>query len=130
MTTYRLYLRDDDWAIVGRDDFAAEDDRRAILIARALCAACADRCAGYGLWQGTRRVNASFPLRQPDLPPEQLPAKAQDIVLERELALLESRWTIADSVRLLERTARLLSNVGFESPHTALPAKMRDHRPL
>lgn len=109
MGTYRLYFRDDDWAIVGRDDFEAEDDFQAILIARALCAACADRCAGYGLWQGTRRVNASFPLRQPNLRANKLPPKAQDIVLEHELNILESQWTIADSERLLRQTARLLA---------------------
>ena len=114
MATYRLYFRDDDWAIVGRDDFEAEDDRRAVLIALTLCDACSDRCAGYGLWEGTRRVALSFPIR-PRL--GQVAPNVQDIVLEREAAIRDSRWAIADSTRLLEQTRSLL-NQGRRARHS------------
>ena len=36
--------------------------------------------------------------------------RAENLVLERELAIRASRWAIADSMRLLEETRRLLNH--------------------
>jgi hypothetical protein len=59
--TYRIYFRDQQDAIIGRDDYAAADDEHALVIARTLRNACADLCARIELWQGVRRVDAVRP---------------------------------------------------------------------
>ena len=108
MTTYRLYLRDAEKQVVGRDDFDSDNDARAMLIARMLRDACSDKCAGFELWQNTRRVDLPCP-NWSKFSADEIHAKVQMIVLERELAIRDSRWTIADSARLLELTRRLLN---------------------
>jgi len=107
MTTYRLYLRDAEKQIVGRDDFDSDNDARALLIARMLRDACSDKCAGFELWQHTRRVDLPCP-NWSKFSADEIHAKVEAIVLDRELAIRDSRWTIADSARLLEQTGRLL----------------------
>lgn len=59
-TEYRIVFRDWDKAIVGRDEFHADDDVSAMVIGQLLAEACADRCAEFELWQGSRRVDASL----------------------------------------------------------------------
>ena len=49
MPTYRIYCRDQQRVIIGRDDFAAADDEHALTIARTLRRACSDVCAGIEL---------------------------------------------------------------------------------
>jgi len=107
MTTYRLYLRDAEKQIVGRDDFESDNDARALLVARMLRDACSDKCAGFELWQNTRRVDLPCP-NWSKFSADEIHAKVQMIVLERELAIRDSKWTIAESTRLLEQTLRLL----------------------
>jgi hypothetical protein len=107
MTTYCLYLRDGEKQIVGRDDFDTDNDARALLIARMLRDACSDKCAGFELWQNTRRVDLPCP-NWSKFSADEIHAKVQTIVLERELAIRDSRWTIAESAQLLEQTLRLL----------------------
>ena len=107
MTAYRLYLRDAEKRIVGRDDFDSDNDARALLVARMLRDACSDKCAGFELWQNTRRVDLPCP-NLSKFSADEIHAKVQTIVLERELAIRDSRWTIAESARLLEQTLRLL----------------------
>lgn len=65
--------------------------------------ACSDKCAGVEVWQGTRRVD--MPCRKWG----DIDRRAENIALERELAIRASRWIIADSMRLLEETRRLLN---------------------
>ena len=105
-TAYRVFFRDEDKAIVGRDEFHADDDASAIVIGHMLADACADRCAEFELWQGTRRVDGG--LAKGGFPSAD---KIAGIVIEREIAIRDSRWTIADSARLLERTSRLVASV-------------------
>jgi hypothetical protein len=107
MTTYRLYLRDAEKQIVGRDDFDAEHDARAMLIARMLRDACSDKCAGFELWQNTRRVDLPCP-NWSKFSADEIHAKVEAIVLDRALAIRASRWSIADSARLPEQTRRLV----------------------
>lgn len=108
MATYRVFFRDKIGTIIGRDDFEAPDDHRAMLIARALCDACSDLAASCELRQGFRLIDRRFPMRTVNLSAEHLARTTREIILAREIALLESRWAIADSARLLEQTARLL----------------------
>ena len=56
MGLYRVYFRNQQKFVVGRDLFDAEDDARAMAIARTLCDACSDICTGFDLWQGVRQV--------------------------------------------------------------------------
>jgi PAS domain S-box-containing protein len=99
---YRLLLLDEAGAILGRDDFDAEDDRGAIFIADMLYDACSDRCARFELYQNGRRLDLSSRNR-PVASAEQIRARTQEIVREREQALYDSRMAIAESKRLLER---------------------------
>jgi hypothetical protein len=106
VAAYRVFFWAEDGTIVGRDDFDADDDAFATAIAHMLADACSDRCAAFELWQSTRRVDTRFPI----VPrAEDIAAAAQQTVLDRELAIRDSKWIIADSVRLLEQTKRLLN---------------------
>jgi PAS domain S-box-containing protein len=109
---YRLLLLDESGAILGRDDFDAGDEPDAVVIADMLYDACADRCARFELYQNGRHLDLSSRNR-PFESPEQIRARTQEIVLEREQALYDSGMAIAESKRLLER----LSDIrGSRSP--------------
>ena len=103
---YRVFFRDGSKAIVGRDDFHAQDDACAMVVGHMLADACGDLCTEFELWQGTRRVDGRFAMGA--LPRAE---KIAGIVIERELAIRDSQWTIAESVRLLEQTSRLVKRV-------------------
>ena len=95
--------------ISARDEFEAEDDQRAIMIAGLLYDACSDRCTGFELWRGASRL---LPPRneQPAKPVcnlAELRLDLQTIVLEREEILANSHWLIAKSKRLQARIAEL-----------------------
>jgi hypothetical protein len=92
-------------AIVGRDDFGAESDQAATIIAEALCDACSDSCDGFELWQGSRAVGARHAsLVQIDA--GRLTAQMQAAVIQHEELLRDSRWAVAKSRRLLALTRR------------------------
>jgi hypothetical protein len=92
--------------VVGRDEFDADADKAALLIARNLRDACSDVCETFELWQGTRRV--AWPPNSAAISPEQINARTQEIVAEREIAIRDSAWQIARSKRLLDATLHLL----------------------
>jgi hypothetical protein len=115
MPSYRIYFRTgnatiggcDDFfrtgkgTIGGRDDFEADDDRDALFIAQLLSNACADICETFELWEGARRVNTACAV--PHSTAQQVNAHIQEIVIEHEMAMRDSKWRIADSRRLLDR---------------------------
>ena len=119
MARYRVYFVNWNASVAGRDDFDAEDDAQAAVIARLLRHACSDRCAGFELWQGARRVDTLLPK---GFDTKQLSSRLQDIVLERELALRDSRWSIADSQRLLEQTQHFLERTARAPDKAGGPA--------
>jgi hypothetical protein len=92
---YRLLLLDASGAIVGRDDFEAEDDPGAVLIAQTLYDACSDRCARFELRQNGRRLDVSS-RNWPLVSSERIRARTQEIVLEREV-VLEREQALHDS---------------------------------
>jgi hypothetical protein len=103
--SYRIFFRAQG-AIVGRDDFEAESDQTATIIAEALCHACSDRCDSFELWQGTRAVNARHAsLVQVD--GGRLTAGMQDAVVKHQQLLRDSLWPIAKSRRLLALAQRV-----------------------
>ena len=106
MPLYRVYFRNQHAFIIGRDDFAAVDDDVAMVIGRKLADACADLCTGFELWQSGRRVDTSPEQIIPDA--NEIAARVQNIVIEREIALRESKWVVAESKRLLQESERLL----------------------
>jgi hypothetical protein len=115
VATYRVYFRNRADAFVGRDDFEAEDDAQAMIVARKLRDACSDISSGFQLWQQMRRVDKVFssagnPGRG------EATRQVQSIVLEREVAIRDSHWSVAESSRLLEQTQRLLDEVRQRLP--------------
>jgi len=107
MASYRMYFEDRQRKIVGRDDFDAADDMRAIIIARKLRDACSDRCSTFELWDGGRQVD-KLPRDIAVGNLEEIAAELETTVLEREMAIRDSNWMIADSSLLLERIGQLL----------------------
>jgi hypothetical protein len=105
MPVYRVYFRNQHKFIIGRDDFLAFDDDDAMVIAKTLADACSDLCTDFELWQGAQRVDTSQTIPNAN----EIAARIQDIVLERELVLRNTEWVVADSRRLLEMTERLLN---------------------
>jgi hypothetical protein len=107
--TYRIYFRNRHGFFIGCDDFDAQDDDHAMAIAQTLRNACSDICTGFELWQSARRVDTSgstHARRNAD----EITAQVQNTVIEREMALLNSEWVIAESGRLLKQTQRLVES--------------------
>jgi len=115
VATYRVYFRNRADAFVGRDDFEAEDDAQAMIVARKLRDACSDICSSFQLWQQMRRVDNAFS-RAGNLNGGEAARQVQSIVLEREVAIRDSHWSVAESSRLLEQTQRLLDEVRQRVP--------------
>lgn len=103
MGSYRCFFRGRSGAIEGRDDFEANDDKEAAVLAELLGDACSDICDTFELWQGERLLD--IPSGQPMLVSE-ITARMQASLVLREEAIRDSRWMIARSHRLLEKLAR------------------------
>lgn len=103
MGTYRVYFRNAS-GIVGRHDYAADDEQEAIVIADSLCDACSDRCHSFEVWRGNTCVVAP---RTPGSPHSEaeITEKTKAAIVESEQAILRSEWAIAASQRLLARLA-------------------------
>jgi hypothetical protein len=120
MTSYRLYLyrgRD----IGGREDFESGNDTSATRTAELIFEACSDRCSAWEVWQGVRRVAAA---------PEARPMRVihvtevmQQSVLDTEERILNSKWAVASSQRLLERYAELQTR----KQHCAIAEALKPH---
>ena len=111
MKWYRVYLYDGAGAFQGRDDFEAGDDLAAMVIAENLCDACSDLCETFELWDGVRRVDASFSkLPRPSVRAGQITFTAQASLIRCEEAMRNSHWAVARSQRLIERLDRLLAD--------------------
>jgi hypothetical protein len=91
---YRIYFRNRAGVIAGRDDFDAADDAQASVIAAILCAACSDVFSDFDLWHGVRRIDPAAP-RAMDSSANRVSTEVQAIVLQRELAMRDSRCNVA-----------------------------------
>jgi len=104
MPAFRLYLRTNDGRIICRDDFEAQDARTAQSIAETVFDACSDLAQVYELWDHNNPVCAArHPVTVPDA--KSLKERTQQIVVDREIALRDSRWAVAQSERLLRKIA-------------------------
>jgi hypothetical protein len=99
--TYRVFFRDEDNQICGREDFAADTALAATRIARTLADACSDVCCTFELWDGEKLISA--PIKADDI--GRLEARHQEIVVHTEETIRHSNWRIAESRRLIERLA-------------------------
>ncbi len=108
MVPYRIYFRSQSGSIVGREDFHAESDGAATLLAGLLGEACSDMCDSFEVWHGTRRVAAPFTVLAPrQASARQITAKMQESILRHEESIQKSKWAIARSRRLLERMQKV-----------------------
>ena len=110
MRWYRLYLFSGAGVFQGRDEFEADDDRAATVIAERLCDACSDLCESFELWDGARLVDASSGRRSPpSVAADGIAGATQASLVQREEAMRNSHWAVARSQRLIERIERLLA---------------------
>ncbi|HEY1721546.1 MAG TPA: hypothetical protein VGG27_09905 [Magnetospirillaceae bacterium] len=112
MQNYRVNFVDKDSVVLLAQDFEAQTDVSAVLVADWLFDACSEVYSGYELWCGARRF---IPLAHMGVSWTSLALSAsedsmravQQIVADRERTILESGEVIARSRRLLRATARL-----------------------
>ncbi|HKW52622.1 MAG TPA: hypothetical protein VJO12_02950 [Stellaceae bacterium] len=110
MKWYRVYFYAEREVFQGRQEFMADDDRTAMVLAELLCDACSDLCETFELWDGARRVDMSFSrMPRPSVSAEQVAAATQTSLVRTEEALLNSNWALARSKRLIERMEHLIA---------------------
>jgi hypothetical protein len=102
LAPYRVYFLNEGGRIEAGHDFEAESDAVALVVADALCEACADACDRFELWQGVRRVE-KLPVRRD---PEML-RNAMEQVLKTARAISEQGGVLGQSKTLLAVIERL-----------------------
>jgi hypothetical protein len=102
LALYHLYFINGGGRIEVGEEFDAESDTMALVVADALCEACADVCDRFDLWQGTRRVE-KLPVRRDAA----LAAAAQAQVLETARAIRERGTPLGKSKTLAAAIERL-----------------------
>ena len=102
MASYRVYFLNEGGRIEAGHDFEAESDTVALVVADALCEACADACDRFELWQGVRRVE-KLPVRRD---PEML-RNAMTEVLKTARAISERGGILGESKTLSAAIERL-----------------------
>jgi len=100
---YRVYLRQADGVIIGRHDFAADDDDEGLKVAAILFDACSDLSTDYELWHGTRRVDGIAPSSRPRISLGSLVEKHERSAAQCAEVLRRSEWAVAKSLRLSQR---------------------------
>lgn len=110
MVWYQLYFLGKTGDIRNADEFEAQTDGDATLIADHIHEAVCDLYAGYELWQETRRVirlvDGGGDAR-PYLDYERINARMQASIIRREEIMQASETAFARSRRLLERLSTL-----------------------
>jgi hypothetical protein len=98
MTAYRIFFRDDQNRICGREDFDADSDTTAACIGQALRDACSDTSETFELWNGQKIIKAPGA----SVGHAELNERHQEIVLHTEEIIRHSTWLIAESHRLVD----------------------------
>ena len=101
------------YAIIGSEEFEAENDAAALVIARNIFDAGADLCDVFDLWDGTRQIDQG---RVATLQTNVVTARRQDQLIRAEEVLLNSGWAIAHSRRLLARFNELRAEATGDDP--------------
>jgi|SRR5665213_65792 len=102
MINYRLYCFDREGGMVCRVDFEADSNVEARGIASAICDACSDEHHAYELWKDDLPIAGGETLAAV-LQVGGLSAKAQQTVVDQEIALRNSYWRVSQSRKLSER---------------------------
>jgi hypothetical protein len=104
MATYRVYFRTSDGFIRGREDFAADDDVTALVMAETVFETCSDTVHYFDLWCGDRIV---LEPRPSSLTLLDVIERRQNNIVEMEANIRDGAWAIASSRRLLRTLAAL-----------------------
>ena len=107
MGEYRLYFLDPRGEIQAREEFAAPDDETALRICAFVYDACSDSSFDWSLSRGSLQLQKSNAHGPGRAVAAELSQDMQHRVLELEETIQRSRWMIAKSTKLLERTAQL-----------------------
>jgi hypothetical protein len=99
---YTLYLRNGSETVLARQEINVDSDTEAATVAAVLHDACSDMVQRSEIWRGAHQVPETA-LPEPVPTAHQVNARLQQIILEREIALRDSRWQVAESRRLLQR---------------------------
>ncbi|HWG79387.1 MAG TPA: hypothetical protein VN681_06410 [Stellaceae bacterium] len=102
MAPYRVYFLNEGGRIEAGHDFEAESDAVALVVADALCEACADACDRFELWQGVRRVE-KLPVRRDT----EMLRNATEQVLKAARAISEGGGVLGQSKTLAAAIERL-----------------------
>ena len=104
LAPYRVYFLNEGGRIEAGHDFEADSDAVALVVADALCEACADTCDRFELWQGVRRVEKLPVRRDAELLREAMAEvlKTARTISGRGGVLGQSR-TLAAAIERLER---------------------------
>lgn len=104
MATYRVYFRTRDGFIRGREDFAADDDTTALVMAEIVFESCSDTVQYFDLWCGDRVVLAPRPSALTLL---EVIEQRQSNIVAMEENIRDGAWAIASSQRLLRTLATI-----------------------
>lgn len=109
---YRVYFLSPNGDIRNVDEFVANDDRLALMLADGLHEAVSDIYAGYELWQGSRRIyRFSHPAARPFV--QQVITQRMQAEMLRRLEVLQSSGTaFGRSRHLVERMKELQDALG------------------
>jgi len=101
MARYRVYLRDRTGRVLARENVEASDSEEATDIAAVLCDACSDVSAYFEVWDGNAKVPAAgLPVH---LHAFELSDRAQQVVIDREIALQDTNRRLQESKALLKK---------------------------
>jgi hypothetical protein len=104
MSIYRIYFIDSENRCKMAQWFQADDDESAWWLAQQLYDACSDVCASFELWHLTQRIGAGPHAVYRREKIEALQARRQDILIDIEETIMDSKLRISASRRLLEKT--------------------------
>lgn len=104
MASYRVYFRTSDGYIRGREDFEADDDTIALVMAETVFETCSDTVDYFDLWCGARLV---LEPRPSTLTLIEVIEKRQANIVEMEENIRDGGWAISSSQRLLRMLATM-----------------------
>jgi hypothetical protein len=103
---YRLYFLGKKGDFQNVEDFSAESDDQALLIAESLNDAVSDVYPGYELWQGARRI-----FRHPASAVHAVPASPAVIAIDIQAEVLRCEETLRTSGAAFARSRKLLEKI-------------------
>jgi hypothetical protein len=113
MAGYRIYFLNGSGGIEAADTVDVENDATATIMADHLQEALSEAYAGYEVWEGARQVAVRRDRTAPQ-PPQclaEITERMQQSVLDREEYLRNSRLTLMQSRKLLQRIEALRARI-------------------